>query len=259
VALIAAKITNVGQINAERGKVLMGAGSKVRLDLGGPVKIEVEEGALDALIEQGGGVRADGGLVYLTAKAVGQLTTTVINHTGITEARTLATGEQGQIYLMGDMAIGRTQVGGTLDASAPHGGDGGFVETSAAKVSFADDVKITTAAPMGKTGQWLIDPFDFTVASTGGDITGAALSSLLANNSITIQTADSPTAGGASGTNGDIFVNDGVTWSSGNTLKLSAYRSIEINAPDQRQRRAGRQTGAGIRSNRLLRHRFQQL
>jgi hypothetical protein len=72
--------------------VLLGAGSRVKLDLGGPVKIEVEQGAIDALIEQGGAIRADGGVVYLTAKAAGDLASTVINHTGITQAKTLATG-----------------------------------------------------------------------------------------------------------------------------------------------------------------------
>ncbi len=130
VALIAAKIVNQGAITAHKGNVLMGAGSRVTLNLGGPVSIEVEQGALDALIEQGGAIKADGGLVYLTAKAANDIVTTVINHTGITEAQTLATGESGQIYLMGDMAKGRVEVAGSLDASAPNGGDGGVVETS---------------------------------------------------------------------------------------------------------------------------------
>ena len=49
VALIAARIENTGSITAPQGQVLMGAGSTVRLDLGGPVKIEVEEGALNTL------------------------------------------------------------------------------------------------------------------------------------------------------------------------------------------------------------------
>jgi filamentous hemagglutinin family protein len=94
VALVAARVENVGTITADDGSVLMGAGSRVRLDLGGPVKIEVEEAALDALIEQGGAIRADGGTVLLTAKAAGDLTNTVINHTGISEARTLEYGCQ---------------------------------------------------------------------------------------------------------------------------------------------------------------------
>ncbi|MDZ4203114.1 MAG: MBG domain-containing protein [Gallionella sp.] len=233
IALIAAKITNDGSLTANVGNVLLGAGSKVTLDLGGPVKIQVEQGAIDALIEQGGAIKADGGLVYLTAKSASLLATTGINHTGITEAQTLATGESGQIYLMGDMQNGQVNVGGTLDASAPNGGDGGFIETSAAKVSFADGVAITTAAANGKTGLWLIDPVDFKVAATGGDITGSALGTLLGSNSVTIQTVtgtDSATEQfGANGSNGDIFVNDAVSWSANNTLTLNAYRNIAIN------------------------------
>ncbi|WP_294637723.1 MBG domain-containing protein [uncultured Aquabacterium sp.] len=231
IALIAAKVTNLGLLQAERGNVLIGAGSKVRLDLGGPVKIEVEEGVLDALIEQGGAIRADGGLVYLTARAVGNLVTTVINHTGITEAQTLATGEKGQIMLMGGMTNDRILVGGTLDAGAPNGGDGGFVETSAASVKISAGTQVSTAAPAGKAGTWLIDPADFYIydASFGGSwsddgIDVETLSMALNNGSVTIQT--SADGGGQ----GDIHVWAPVTKSSGarSTLTLAADRDINV-------------------------------
>ncbi|MFN3879843.1 MAG: filamentous hemagglutinin N-terminal domain-containing protein [Nitrincola lacisaponensis] len=225
VAMIAARIINTGSISTPQGSTLMGAGSKVILDLGGPVKIEVEEALIDTYIEQGGAIRADGGLVYLTAKAANELTSSVINHTGITEARTLAAGPDGRIMLMGDMNSGQVQLAGTLDASAPDGGDGGFIETSAANVVI-NDVQVTTRAESGQTGEWLIDPNDYTVAAIGGDITGAQLSSNLGNTNVTIQSVGGANSSG----NGDIFVNDAVTWSSGNTLTLNAVRNIEINA-----------------------------
>ncbi|WP_303785966.1 filamentous hemagglutinin N-terminal domain-containing protein [Azovibrio restrictus] len=222
-AFIAARIENAGRIEAPQGNVLMAAADTVRLDLGGPVKLEVEKGALDALIEQGGAILADGGRVLLTAQAADELAAAVINHTGITEARTLATGERGEILLLADMKTGQVNVGGRLDASAPAGGDGGFIETSAARVKVADDARITTHAAQGATGTWLIDPNDYTIAASGGDITGATLSANLASNNVTIQSAHGATSG-----NGDIFVRDNVTWTSGNTLTLSAYRNIEI-------------------------------
>ncbi|EAZ97999.1 filamentous hemagglutinin N-terminal domain-containing protein [Marinobacter sp. ELB17] len=153
VALIAARIENTGSITAPQGNVLMGAGRTVRLNLGGPVKLEVQEGALNTLIEQGGAVRANGGLVYLTAKAAGDLAASVINHTGITEARALSTGAKGEIYLMGDMALGKVEVAGTLDASTPENGNGGFIETSALTVTINDTVHVTTAATAGQNGQ----------------------------------------------------------------------------------------------------------
>ena len=104
----------------------------------------------------------------------------VVNNTGVIEARTVRT-EKGRITLFAGMSDGTVDVGGTLDASAPHGGNGGSIETSAAQVEVATDARVTTAAAMGLYGSWLIDPQDFNIAASGGDITGAALSSELAN------------------------------------------------------------------------------
>ncbi|WP_426057742.1 MBG domain-containing protein [Janthinobacterium sp. PSPC2-1] len=224
VALVSAKISNSGTIAAHAGSVLMGAGSAVTLDLGGPVKLQVTQGALDTLIENGGAIRADGGQVYLTAKAAGELAASVINNTGVIEAHTLASGEKGQIVLLGDMKKGNLHVAGVLDASAPQGGDGGFIETSANRVDIGA-ARVTTAAPRGKTGTWLIDPNDFTVAASGGNMTGSAVSSALASNNFAIMTTSMGTTGG----NGDIHVNDAINWSA-NKLTLTAERNININA-----------------------------
>ncbi|WP_313056004.1 YDG domain-containing protein [Pseudomonas lopnurensis] len=229
IALIAAKISNTGSLTATGGNVLLGAGSKVTLDLGGPVKLEVEQAAIDALIEQGGAIRADGGSVYLTAKAAGELASTVINHTGITEARTLATGEKGEIVLLGDMHNDRILVAGTLDASAPHGGDGGFIETSAASVRIEDGIKVTTKAASGRIGKWLIDPSDFTIGAgsashTESGIGAETLSSNLESTSVELYTF--PVGSEA----GDIHVDAAVQWEADTTLTLSAYGDININA-----------------------------
>lgn len=217
IALIAAKVDNAGTIDANRGNALLGAGSDVTLDLGGPVKLQVNQGALDALISNGGAIKADGGVVYLTAKAANTLAATVINTTGVIEAQTLATGEKGQIVLLGGMTRDRIMIGGTLDASAPNGGDGGFIETSAAKVNFADDLRVTTTSAQGGTGTWLIDPLTFTVAASGGDITGAALQTQLGGTDITLQADNTVT------------IDDAVSWSA-NKLTLLSGGDIAINA-----------------------------
>jgi filamentous hemagglutinin family protein len=62
-ALIAAKITNDGTLTAPGGNVLLGAGSKVTLDMGGPVKLQIENSALETLIANGGAIRAEGGTI----------------------------------------------------------------------------------------------------------------------------------------------------------------------------------------------------
>ena len=54
-----------------------------------------------------------------------------------------------------------------------------MIETSGANVNIANSAVITTAAPYGKTGTWVIDPDGFTIAASGGDITGTTLGSEL--------------------------------------------------------------------------------
>ena len=225
IAFISPAITNEGILTAGNGAVAIAAGDKVNLDFTGDklVNFTVEKGAIDALIANRGLIQADGGTVLLTAKAADRLTRAVVNNEGVIEARTLA-NHAGRILLLSDMESGETIVGGTLDASAPDGGDGGFIETSGRKVTVADNLSVTTFAPYGETGAWLIDPTDFIVAASGGDITGAEATTALATSNLELRSAD-----GATGTNGDIFVNDSITWSA-NKLTLNAYRNITINS-----------------------------
>ncbi|RQO33880.1 hypothetical protein DBR37_12155 [Herminiimonas sp. KBW02] len=226
-AFVAAKISNTGNVTANSGNVLMGAGSVVTLDLGGPVKLEVKQAAIDALIENGGAIKADGGLVYLRAHAAGELATTVINNTGVIEAHTLATGEKGQIYLIGDMQNDRIAVSGKLDASAPVGGDGGFIETSAADVAVADNAHVTAASAQGKGGAWLIDPTNITIQAgscTGTNClsTGTIESTLNGGTDVAIATA----AAGSEA--GDINVEAPISWNK-NKFSLIAHNNININ------------------------------
>jgi filamentous hemagglutinin family protein len=231
VALLAANITNEGSISADGGTVALGAGNRVQLDLGGPVQLEVEGTLVDTLINQGGALRADGGTILINAKAAGDLASSVINHTGSSQARTLATGEKGGIYIVGDMQKGRLNVGGRIDASAPNGGDGGFIDTSAASVRIEDTASITTNATYGKTGTWLIDPQDITISldtcSGANCLSSQVISQSLLDNNITIATA-AETAG-----NGDIFLNSGITYtgSAARTLTFRSHRDIRISAP----------------------------
>ncbi len=146
VMLIAAKVKNEGTIVANRGNVSFAAGSRVTLDFGGPVKVQVTKSAVDALIENGGAVRADGGVVYFTASAANAITTTVINNTGVIEAKTLSTGEKGEIHLLGDNTNDRIIVGGKLDVGAPNGGDEGSITIDAANVEYTNNAIITLSA-----------------------------------------------------------------------------------------------------------------
>ena len=119
VVLIASQIDNSGVVSAPAGQVLMGAGAKVTLDTGGPVMLEVEQGALDALIANGGAISAQGGAVHLSAKAANNLVSSVINHSGVVEANSL-TSRGGEIFLEADDIV--LQASSTISAAGAEGG-----------------------------------------------------------------------------------------------------------------------------------------
>lgn len=228
IALIAAKIINNGTLTARAGNVLLGAGSKVTLDMGGPVKLQVENDTLETLISNGGVIRAEGGHVLLTSQAARNLASSVINNTGLIEAQTLATGEKGEIVLFAHG--GTANIGGKLDASAPNGGDGGFIETSASTVSFAPDLVVTAAAATGKGGKWLIDPTDITIGQstcTGTNCISAdtIATTLNGGTDVAIET-DAPVTDDYS-QRGDINFNGNLSWNQ-STLILRAHNDIWI-------------------------------
>ncbi len=245
VALLGANVGNDGVIQANFGTVVLAAGEAITLDVAGDglLNVAIDKGAVNALVRNGGLVRANGGSVLLTAQSAGALLHTVVNNSGVIEAQTLE-NHNGVIKLLGDMQTGTLNMSGVLDASAPGGGNGGFIETSAASVSIAAGASITTAAPTGVTGTWLIDPQDFTIGAAG-NISGATLSALLVTNSVVITTttgSDTSVAGAppidtlhtAVVGGGDIFVNDAVAWTASSdttTLSLNAARDVNVNAP----------------------------
>ncbi|WP_454181706.1 MBG domain-containing protein [Parvibaculum sp. MBR-TMA-1.3b-4.2] len=122
------------------------------------------------------------------------------------------------------IATGTTDFSGSIKAEGGAGAKGGEVETSGEHLNVADSARVSTLAEGGQSGTWLLDPNDFTIAASGGDITGATLSTNLAGGNVAISSNDGATSG-----NGDIFVNDAVTWSANTTLTLNAVRNIEIN------------------------------
>ncbi|WP_044410600.1 two-partner secretion domain-containing protein, partial [Thiomicrospira microaerophila] len=235
VALIANRVSNQGTIEANNGNVALAAGDHVTLDFNGDglMTVTVEQGVLDALAENGGLIQADGGFVIMTTQARQDIYRNLVNNDGLIQAQTFAS-KSGRIMLMGGMSQGQVTASGKLDASAPNGGDGGFIETSAANVNIQPGLVVTTKAEQGKTGEWLIDPTDIEiVAGTGGDFADDASGSTqigadtlvanLANNNITIQTPSEGTE------QGHITINAPLEWTN-TTLTLIAHGHININA-----------------------------
>jgi filamentous hemagglutinin family protein len=236
--LIAPNVENSGIITAPNGEVLLAAGNSVEL-------VNTTNPNLRVSITAPAGNATNVGQLVANSGSLG-LFGTLVKNTGTLSANsaTLQGGKivlkamqqvdaggnisaqgsgGGNISVLADMQNGTVNVTGKLDASAPNAGNGGFIETSAAHVSIANSASVTTAATQGLAGTWLIDPVDFTIAATGGDLTGTALSTSLGAGNVNIQSST-----GASGSAGNINVNDTVTWSA-STLTLNASNNININ------------------------------
>lgn len=236
-ALLGNGVSNQGVIVATKGTVAMSAGDRISLNFNGDslVGVTIDQGTLDALAENRQAILADGGTVLLTAKAANDLLGAQVNNGGLIQARTIG-DLTGHIELFAHG--GTANVDGTLDASASQGGHGGFIETSGDVVKVAASTHITTAAPQGQTGTWLIDPTDFTIGLGAGSQTASGigvdtLTRQLANTAVSIATS------AAGSGNGDIFVNAGLGAGDGNvttnglpnSLTLTAAGDIHVNAP----------------------------
>ena len=231
-ALIGNQVSNRGLISAQLGTVALGGGSAITLTFSNNqlVHLQVNQSTLNNLAENRQLIAANGGQVIMTAGAKDALLASVVNNTGIVQAQTVE-NHNGTITLLGGMDAGTVNVGGTLDASAPNGGSGGSIETSAANFNLASDTHVTAAAPHGSAGTWLVDPTDLTInAAAATTISGT----LNGGTNVVEQT----TATGASGVGvqsagaGDINVDAAISWTnSAASLSLLAYHAINVNAP----------------------------
>ncbi|MCA3181103.1 MAG: filamentous hemagglutinin N-terminal domain-containing protein, partial [Burkholderiales bacterium] len=262
-ALLGPRVLNEGVISAPMGSIALAAGEAVTLGITGHSRlgVQVDRATIDTLVENRHLVKADGGTVLLSAQSAHALLGRVVNsgaveangisteggvvrllasssvqHSGVIRVDAGTHGKGGSAILLADLSnpASRTEVSGAISArGGAQSGDGGFIDTSAAKVQLAETLSVSTTAAQGRTGTWLIDPTDYVIAASGGDITGAALSAQLASSNITIQTP----AGGSG--NGDIFVNDAISWGANTTLTLSAHRDISLGADITKNAGAG--------------------
>ncbi|MFJ1257785.1 GLUG motif-containing protein [Cupriavidus sp. CuC1] len=222
-ALLGRSVNNTGIIQAQMGRVALGAGNDftVSFDASNLLNLQVNGGVVGALAENGGLLKADGGQVLMTAQAAGSLQQAVVNNTGVIEARTLQ-GNAGRITLDGGGA-GIVRVGGALNASAMAGpGNGGMIVTKGADVQVHLATRVHTQANNGQTGTWKIGSADVnvnqTAAGAGSTMIGDTLSRNLATTNIELAS-----------TTGNLSVNVPILWSSGNKLKLDSAGDINLN------------------------------
>jgi len=231
VALLGGSVSNSGTIAVPLGRVGLGSGESITLDLNGDgfMQVAVPTSAVTgdrALISHSGSISASGGFVVLEAATVKDAIRNVINLSGDINADS-ATGSAGNIRLFGGDG-GTVTVSGNLSAQATGvTGNGGLVETSGAEVNYAG-LKVNTSSVGGTTGTWLVDPTDLTVDAAAA----STISANLATSNVTLRTNADGTTSGLGNTsvgNGDINVNGTINWYSRNALTFSAYHDVNIN------------------------------
>ncbi|MDF3837389.1 GLUG motif-containing protein [Cupriavidus basilensis] len=223
VALLGRTVSNTGLIEARMGRVALGAGNDftVSFDAGNLLNLRVNGGVVDAMVENGGLLKADGGQVLMTAQAAGNVQQTVVNNTGVIEAKTLQ-GNAGRITLDGGGA-GVVRVGGSLNASAMTGpGNGGTIETRGADVQVHLGTQVNTQANNGQTGTWKLSALDVNVNQTAAGGASTLLGDTLSRNLGTTNIELASTVG-------NLSVNAPITWNSGNRLTLASAGDVNVN------------------------------
>jgi filamentous hemagglutinin family protein len=212
VALLGKTVSNEGTITATLGNVQLAGGKRFSLQIDGNslVNLTIDEAQLNSLVENKGAIIADGGKVHLTTQAVNDILDGMVNNTGVIEANSLSTNENGEVILFAHG--GTANIDGTLKAD--------FVETSGDKVKIAETTTVDTDG-----GEWLIDPAVFTIAAAGGDMTGATIAANLVNTDVTIQSIKDP---GGNANAIEVYDNINYTGANDRTLTLVADGEIKI-------------------------------
>ena len=129
IALIGQQVDNQasGAINTPQGKVALASGSRVTLSLdhGNLLGVQVQGEQINTLLQNGGLIQADGGVIQLTTHGKEMLMNTVIDNTGILQARGLSE-KNGVIYLNGGNE-GVVSQQGTINVSSQKGNGGNVI------------------------------------------------------------------------------------------------------------------------------------
>ncbi|MET3602066.1 MBG domain-containing protein [Martelella mangrovi] len=149
----------------------------------------------------------------------------------VISADAVSEGNGGSVVLWSDH---RTAFAGRISATGATGTGGDAEVSGKAVLSYTGFADLTGASGFGSL---LLDPYNVTI-SNAADQTSSGFTASGDNSVINVTTLQNALAGanvtvstGAGGSqDGDITVADAVTWNSGSTLTLSAYRNIAVNA-----------------------------
>jgi len=221
-----------GQVKGTRGGTVQVLGNRVGI---------TDNGGVDVSGDAGGGTALIGGDEHGANPNIANADQTYLGSNAKITADAKTSGNGGKVILWGNKT---TQAYGQISArGGAHGGNGGFVETSAETLQV--DSTVDTSAAEGTQGTWLLDPSDvtisdsvsgpgggfslsplFTITSGSATINQATLLANLANNDVTIDASQSSGGGGT------------ITWQQSSgiptlTISSASGQTLTLNAPTQ--------------------------
>ncbi|HMX15823.1 MAG TPA: filamentous hemagglutinin N-terminal domain-containing protein, partial [Rhodocyclaceae bacterium] len=226
------------------GRVFLKASESVRVGgalaatgaQGGEIRVEGREvrvegtARLDASGTIGGGTVLVGGDTQGENAAMANAINTTVAAGATLRADALDRGKGGKVVVWSDDT---TVMAGQISArGGERGGDGGFVEVSG-KHRLQMDGHADLRAPAGKPGRLLMDPGAITVNTGANNAATGTVNNGWLGTQLNLSDVDLATSNDAYSTAGgleNISINAAVSWSSANTLTLTAGNNIGINA-----------------------------
>ncbi|HEY7320394.1 MAG TPA: filamentous hemagglutinin N-terminal domain-containing protein, partial [Candidatus Binatia bacterium] len=250
VFLAAPGVSNEGLIIANLGKVVMASGDKLTVDfLGdGLITFAIEGKVLNAVsgpdgaplssaVANTGTIKADGGQVVLSAKASSEIFSSVVNNSGVIEARSLVnhggiirlegsdpvpnSGEIGWQTNLGKVqnADGRVLNTGTLDVSALEAGAApGEVTLSGQMVGVSGSI-LARGADGGRGGRVLVTSSDKTILTQESVVDTSGVGNSNAGNTVIWSDKDTVFRG-------TILATGGETGGNGGKIEVSGHENL---------------------------------
>ncbi|MCZ8392825.1 filamentous hemagglutinin N-terminal domain-containing protein [Achromobacter xylosoxidans] len=245
--LVAPAVRNSGVIEAKLGRVALAGAKTVTVDFHGDGLLSFDATStvnelpkdadgkpVSALVTNAGVIRADGGSVLLTARAVKGVIDNVVNTDGIVSAKAVGT-QNGKIVLSGGDA-GTVNVAGTVEATGASAGErGGKVVVTGEHVNVARGAAIDVSGAAGggeiALGSQGVAPDDGSAAFSGKSSTvkvaaGASLKAdALVNGkggNVTMWSND------ATAFAGSLSARGGAQGGDGGFAEVSSYKNIGL-------------------------------
>jgi filamentous hemagglutinin family protein len=218
-------VANSGTLDAS-GQAAGATGGTVKV-LG--QQVQVADGArIDVSGDAGGGTALIGGNLHGAGPQPNAQNTTVGKAS--IKASAITSGNGGTVVVY---STGKTTVAAAITAQGgATSGNGGTVETSGHDLGVATSASVNTAAPRGTPGDWLLDPNNLTVVTSGTGTANGETFATTTNDTIDPNTIVTALANGnvTLQANNSITVSTAVSATSPNTLELDAGGSITLSA-----------------------------